>query len=189
MVKRCVSYRLDGMGDAGFAGTLPKGKIDEGLILRHWDDILRVAGSLKMGWATSSLLISRLQARPRKNALTRALQEYGRLERTIFLLRYAENEDLRGRIGRQLNKGEELHALRRFLFFANEGHIRKRQPEEQTEQDLCLSLLTDAVILRNTVRYGEILEELRAEGHPMNDEDLVHLPPTRYGIEALSPPQ
>jgi TnpA family transposase len=56
--------RLDGAEDAGFAGTLLKGKIDESLILRHWDDILRVAGSLKMGWVTSSLLISRLQAKP-----------------------------------------------------------------------------------------------------------------------------
>ena len=77
-------YRLDGTQDAGFFGTLLKTKIDEKLILRHWDDILRVAGSLKMGWVTSSLLVSRLQAKPRKNALTRALQEYGRLEKTIF---------------------------------------------------------------------------------------------------------
>ena len=174
-------YRPDGAADAGFADTLLKGKINEGLILRHWDDILRVTGSLKMGWVTSSLLASRLQAKPRKNALTRALQEYGRLEKTIFLLRYAESEELRRRIGRQLNKGEELHALRRFLFFANEGHIRKRQPEEQTEQALCLNLLTDAVILWNTVRYGQILDELRAEGYPVYDEDLAHLSPTRYG--------
>ncbi len=49
--------------------------------------------------------------------------------------------------------------MRRFLFFANEGHIRKRQPEEQTEQALCLNLLTDAVILWNTVRY-----EIRSAG-------------------------
>jgi TnpA family transposase len=174
-------WRIDGAEDAGFFDGLLKGRIDEKLILRHWDDILRVAGSLKTGWVTSSLLVSRLQARPRKNALTRALQEYGRLEKTIFLLRYAESEDLRRRIGRQLNKGEELHALRRFLFFANEGHVRKRQPEEQTEQALCLNLLTDAVILWNTVRYGEILEELRSEGFPVNDEDVAHLSPTRYG--------
>jgi TnpA family transposase len=174
-------WRLEGAEDTDFFGTLLKGKIDEKLILRHWDDTLRVAGSLKMGWVTSSLLVSRLQARPRKNAFTRALQEYGRLEKTIFLLRYAESEDLRKRIGRQLNKGEELHALRRFLFFAHEGHVRKRQPEEQTEQALCLNLLTDALILWNTARYREIIERLRAEGFPVNDEDLTHLSPTRYG--------
>lgn len=89
--------------------------------------------------------------------------------------------DLRRRINRQLNKGEELHALRRFLFFANEGNIRKRQPEEQTEQALCLNLVANCVITWNTVQYQKILDELRSEGFPVNEEDLAHLSPTRYG--------
>jgi TnpA family transposase len=41
--------------------------------------MLRLAGSLKRGWVTASLFISKLQAYPRQNVLTRALQEYGRL--------------------------------------------------------------------------------------------------------------
>jgi TnpA family transposase len=32
--------------------------------LRHWDDLLRLAGSLKRGWVTASLFISKLQAYP-----------------------------------------------------------------------------------------------------------------------------
>lgn len=90
-----------------------------------------MAGSLKLGWVTSSLLVSRLQAKPRKSALARAIQEYGRLQKTLFLLRFAESEDLRKRISRQLNKGEDLHALRSFLFFAGEGKVKKRESEEQ----------------------------------------------------------
>ena len=176
-----ILYRLDGMDDAGFSGSLLRGKIDEKLILGHWDDIMRVAGSLKLGWVTASLLVSRLQARPRKSSLTKALQEYGRLRKTIFLLRYMEDVDLRRRINRQLNKGEELHALRRFLFFANEGNIRKRQPEEQTEQALCLNLVANCVITWNTIQYQKILDELRSEGFLVNEEDLAHLSPTRYG--------
>jgi hypothetical protein len=42
-----------------------------------------VAGSLKRGWVTASLLIGKLQSYPRKNRLTRALQEYGRLVKTV----------------------------------------------------------------------------------------------------------
>jgi hypothetical protein len=61
------------------------------------------------------LLISRLQSYRRQNALTRALQEYGRLIKTIFILRYLESEQLRGRINTQFNKGEPLRALREFL--------------------------------------------------------------------------
>jgi TnpA family transposase len=174
-------YRMEGVELGKTSSSLFRGKIDEKLIARHWDDILRVAGSLKLGWVTASLLVSRLQARPRKNALTRALQEYGRLQKTIFLLRYTQDVDLRKRISRQLNKGEELHALRRFIFFANEGHVRKRQPEEQTDQVLCLNLVTNAVITWNTVRYQEILGQLKDEGYPLRGRDLVHLSPARHG--------
>ena len=179
-------HRMEGVGSGdgpraeAFAKDLLRGKINEKLILRHWDDILRVAGSLKLGWTPASLLVSRLQAKPRKSGLAKAIQEYGRLQKTLFILRYAEDLDLRRRIGRQLNKGEELGALKDFLFFANDGNVRKHQPEEQTDQALCLSLLVDAVILWNTVRYQEALDELRAEDYPVNDGDLAHLSPTRY---------
>ena len=57
----------------------------------------------------------------------------------------------------------------------SEASVRKLQPEEQAERALCLSLLTDAVILWNTARYREILEGLRAEGYTVNDEDVAHL--------------
>ena len=87
-----------------------KGRIHRDRILRRWDDLLRVAGSLKRGWVTASLLIGKLQSYRRKNALTRALQEYGRLVKTIFILRYLESEQLRRRINTQLNKGESLHS-------------------------------------------------------------------------------
>ena len=95
------------------------------------------------------------------------------------MLRYAESEDLRRRIGRQLNKGEDLHALRRFLFFAGEGKMRRRAPEEQGEQALCSNLLTDAVAC-NTVYYQKALDQLAREGYPVNYEDVAHLWPTRH---------
>ena len=75
-----------------------KGIIKQDFILRHWDDFLRLAGSLKLGWVTASLFISKLQAYPRQNILARALQEYGRLVKTLFILRYLESQDYRRRI-------------------------------------------------------------------------------------------
>src|SRR6266704_6667404 len=91
-----------------------------------------------------------MQAYPRQNALARALQEYGRLVKTLFILRYLENPDYRRRIHAQLNKGEALHALRQFLFFANQGYIRRHQPEDQANQASCLNLVTNAVVTWNT---------------------------------------
>jgi hypothetical protein len=66
-----------------------------------------------------------------EKALTCGIQEYGRLNKTIFILRYLLTEQVQRRIGAQTNKGEALHALRGFLFLANEGRIRRRYYEEQ----------------------------------------------------------
>jgi TnpA family transposase len=54
------------------------GTIREQRILPLWDDILRVAASIKLGWVTASLFISKLQSYPRQNRLMKALVSYVR---------------------------------------------------------------------------------------------------------------
>jgi TnpA family transposase len=66
-------------------------------------------------------------------------------------VRCLDSPEYRKRIGIQLNKGESLHYLWRFIFFANEGEIRRSQFDDQTVQALCLNLVTNAVITWNTV--------------------------------------
>jgi TnpA family transposase len=56
-------------------------------ILAWWDEMVRAAGSIKLGWVTASLLVQKLQAYLQQNALARALQAYGRLARTRHILR------------------------------------------------------------------------------------------------------
>lgn len=53
---------------------LPR-RINRPRILDWWDDMLRAAGSIKLGWVTAALLVQKLQASPQQNALARALQE------------------------------------------------------------------------------------------------------------------
>jgi TnpA family transposase len=157
-----------------------KGIIKQDLILRHWEDFLRLAGSLKLGWVTASLFISKLQAYPRQNILARALQEYGRLVKTLCILRYLESQDYRRRINAQLNKGESLHALRDCLFVADKGVIRRKQEEAQTNQAMCLNLITNAVVVWNTVYMHAVLDGLSREGLPVAETDLTHLSPARF---------
>lgn len=155
-------------------------KINLQLIRQHWDDLLRVAGSLKLKWVTASLLIRKLQAFPRQHVLTRALQEYGRLAKTIFILRYFHSEAYRRRIGTQLNKGEKLHTLRAYLHSANRGRIRKKYPDEHINQANCLNLITNAITVWNTVYMQVAIDHLRERGQEITDEDLVHLSPARF---------
>jgi TnpA family transposase len=173
-------YRIDRTIPYHNLRPVLKGTVRVDRIVERWDDILRLAGSLKLGWVTASLMIGKLQGYPRQNALTRALQEYGRLVKTLFILRYLESPEYRRRINRQLNKGEELHGLRRFLFFANEGQIRRREEAEQANQASCLNLVTNAVIVWNTVYMAAVIDQLQAAGHAIGDADVVHLSPARY---------
>ena len=171
-------YRVGSIDGFLHLAPLLRGTIQRQMILDRWEDLLRVAGSIKLGWVTASLLISRLQASPRQNALTKALQEYGRVVKTLFVLRYLESEEYRRRINAQLNKGESVHALRRFLFFADQGHVRRRNLDEQTNQASCLTLVTNAIITWNSVYMAAALDRLRAEGANVPDTAIAHLSPT-----------
>ncbi|MCY7285415.1 MAG: Tn3 family transposase [Cyanobacteria bacterium CAN_BIN43] len=155
-------------------------RIDQQLILDCWDDMLRVVGSLKRGWITASLLMGKLQSFPEPSRLLQAFQEYGRLVKTIFILRYLNSEDYRRRINRQLNRGESIHSLRRFLMFARQGELRKHKAEELENQSSCLTLVTNSIILWNTIYMAAILDDLKQKGYPVNEEDIAHLSPARF---------
>jgi TnpA family transposase len=103
------------------AGPLLGQPIQSQLIAEHWDDLLRLVASMKFGHTTASLLIAKLHAGSRQSSLAKALHEYGRLVRALYVCRYVADEELRRRVRRQLNKGESLHALRRVLFYAHQG--------------------------------------------------------------------
>ena len=128
------------------AAKLLRHRVNPQKFIDHWDTMLRVAATIRHGHLPASLLVSRLQASARQNQLTRAIQEYGRIIKTISILRYLHDEGHRRRIHTQLNKGETLHALRRQLFFANQGQLRRRTTEDQDIQGECLTLLTNAII-------------------------------------------
>lgn len=53
------------------AGPLLTRKLNLDLIAEHYDDLLRLAGSLKFGHATASLLVGKLSASGRQNAWPR----------------------------------------------------------------------------------------------------------------------
>jgi TnpA family transposase/methylmalonyl-CoA mutase cobalamin-binding subunit len=169
-------YRHGGAPDVETAELL-KQKIRPELITPYWDELLRLAASLRHGWAPASLLLARLQAGSRRNPLAQALQEYGRLVKTNFILAWLADEELRGRVGRQLNKGEQLHALRRAIFHADEGLIRHRTPEQQAEQALCLSIVVNAIIAWNTVYVQNCLDQLRAAGELITSSEIEHISP------------
>jgi len=100
-------------------------------IRAHWDEILRLATSIKQGTVTASLMLRKLGSYPRQNGLAVALRELGRIERTLFILDWLQSVELRRRVHVGLNKGEARNALARAVFFYRLGEIRDRSFEQQ----------------------------------------------------------
>ena len=58
--------------------------------------------------------------------------------------------------------------------------IRRKQYEAQTNQAMCLNLITNAVVIWNTVYMQAALDQLRSEGYAIHEADLTHLSPARF---------
>ena len=143
----------------------------------HWDDILRLATSIKQGTVTASLMFRKLGSYPRQNGLAVALRELGRIERTLFILDWLQNIELRRRVQAGLNKGEARNALARAVFFNRLGEIRDRSFQQQRYRASGLNLVTAAIILWNTVYLERATLTLRAHGQEVDDSLPQHLSP------------
>jgi TnpA family transposase len=92
--------------DAAYDALEPMigGALNVKLIRTHWDEILRLATSIKQGTVTASLMLRKLGSYPRQNGLAVALRELGRIERTLFILDWLQSVELRRRVQVGLNK-------------------------------------------------------------------------------------
>ena len=146
-------------------------------IRAHWDEILRLATSIKLGTVTASLMLRKLGSYPRQNGLAVALRELGRIERTLFILDWLQSVELRRRVHAGLNKGEARNALARAVFFNRLGEIRDRSFEQQRYRASGLNLVTAAIVLWNTVYLERATNALRGHGQTVDEAMLQYLSP------------
>ena len=173
-------WRVDGKADYGALDELAAQRINVKLIIQHWEDLLRLAGSLKLGTVQAAGLIRTLQTKDRPTKLARALEELGRLIKTLYLLRFIDDEAYRRRILVQLNRGEGRHQLARVVFHGKRGELRQRYREGQEDQLGSLGLVVNVIVLWNTIYMDAALNQLRAEGFDVRPEDVARLSPLGF---------
>ncbi len=149
-------------------------------IEQYWDDMMRMAGSLTLGKIRASVAIHLLLSSERPSGLTQAIIEAGKINKTLYLLNYIDDEDYRRRILTQLNRGESRHAVARAICHGQKGEIRKCYQDGQEDQLGALGLVTNAVVLWNTIYMQAALDHLRNEDETINEEGEARLPPLRH---------
>jgi TnpA family transposase len=153
-----------------------QGKINTKIIRENYDDVLRLAHSIREGKVSGSLIMSKLGSYARQNSLATALREMGRIEKTIFILDYISNESLRRRIQRGLNKGEAMNALARAIFFGKRGELRERELQDQLQRASALNILINAISIWNTTYLQKAIEYSKTTGS-FDDDLLKHIAP------------
>jgi TnpA family transposase len=173
-------WRMDRGADYGPLDGVARQHVNTALIAQHWDDLLRIAGSLKMGAVGAVPLVQLLQGAARNSASSKALTELGRVAKTSFLLPYFDDPAYRRRILVQLNRGEARHTLARAVYHGRKGELRQRYREGQEDQLAALGLVVNILVLWTTLYMDYVLAHLPSLGIEPKPEDIARLSPLGF---------
>ncbi|WP_026677825.1 Tn3 family transposase [Fictibacillus gelatini] len=153
-----------------------RGQINTKVIKENYEDVLRLAHSIREGTVSASLIMGKLGSYSRQNSLATALREIGRIEKTIFILNYISDESLRRKIQKGLNKGEAMNGLARAIFFGKQGELRERTIQHQLQRASALNIIINAISIWNTLHLTKAVEYQKRSGS-FNEELLHHMSP------------
>ena len=159
-------WRIDADADYGDLNALARQRVNLDRITPHWDGVLRLVGSLKLGLVPAMGVMRTLQVDDRPTPLAQAIAEIGRIDKTIHTLNFIDDEDRRRSTLQQLNLGEGRHALARDVFHGKRGALYQRYREGQEDQLSALGLVVNMIVLWNTLYTDAILAQLRSQGYP-----------------------
>ncbi|WP_423064303.1 Tn3 family transposase [Candidiatus Paracoxiella cheracis] len=128
--------------------------------------------TIKLKEATASQLFKRLSSYAKHNPLYKALKEFGRIIKSIFILKYYDNVILRQRIEKQLNRIELSNKFANAVFFANSGEFQQGELEEQALAIACKVIIQNSVVLWNYLYLSQLLANCASE---KEQEEMVSL--------------
>ena len=173
-------WRIDKSADYGPLNGLARNRINVELITQNWEDMLRLAGSLKLGRIHAGAIMRVLQVKDRPTTLARVLAELGRVIKTLHMLGYIDSKEKRRRILTQLNRQEFRHRLARRVCHGERGEIRKAHRHEQEEQLGALGLTLNAIALWNSTYIQAAIDQLTHEGWSISDADIARVSPLLF---------
>ncbi len=119
------------------------------LIKSEWENIVKIMLSLGMRTVQQSTLVKKPCSYKQHNRTMLALAEYNRVFKSLHLLDYADDKQLRQVIQESLNRGESFQGLKRALAALGGNQFRGRDPEEMGLWNSCANLLANCIVYYN----------------------------------------
>ena len=130
--------------------------VNEHRISRNWDNILRLIATIKLREHRASTILKRLGEYSNQHPLQEALKEFGRAIKSIFMLKYFDDVELRQTIEKQLNKGELANKFSEAISFADQN-ILEAHSEDQEISVMCRTIIQNIIILWNYIELTKII--------------------------------
>jgi TnpA family transposase len=141
----------------------PDKYINDTLIRENWDDLLRLIATIKLKENTASDIFRRLNSYSKQHALYQAIKAFGQIIKSMFILRYIDDLELRQAIEKQLNKVELSNRFTRAVAVGNPREYTQTEKEEQEIAESCNRLIKNSIICWNylylTRKLGKITDK------------------------------
>ncbi len=170
-------WRIDPRADYGPLNQAARGRIDHTRISGHWEDMCRIAVSIHSGEVSAHEVTRMISRDGNPTPLGQAIAHYGRIFKSLHVLRLADDEPYRRQIKAQANLTEGRHDLARQVFHGRKGEVARAYYDGMEDQLSALGFVLNAVVLWNSVYLDRALAALRKQGDPVLDDDVARLSP------------
>ncbi|GCE02572.1 hypothetical protein EHYA_10349 [Embleya hyalina] len=170
-------WRVDARAHYGPFRQVARGRVDPVRIERHWDDILRIIGSIHTGAVRAYDVIRMLSRDGRPTPLGDAIAHHGPISKSLHILRLADEPAYRRQIKAQANLQEGRHSLARKIFHGKAGQLYQNYQDGMEDQLGALGLVLNALVLFNTRYMDAAVKRLRTNGFDVRDADVARLSP------------
>ena len=120
---------------------------------------MHLVTTIKLKENTASDIFRRLNSYSKQHKLYKALKAFGRIIKTIFIMRYIDDVELRKIIEKQLNKVELANRFTRAVAVGNPRNFVAGEKEDQEIAESCNRLIKNSIICWNYMYLEKILSE------------------------------
>jgi len=149
------------------------------IIEQQYDQMVKYATALRLGTAETESILKRFTGNNLKHPTYQALNELGKVIKTIFICEYLDSEKIRREIHEGLNVIENWNSANNFIFYGKGREFSTNKIEEQEISALSLQLLQNSLIYINTLLIQNVLSE-KVWYDKMTKEDFRALTPLIY---------
>ncbi|MFL0799464.1 MAG: Tn3 family transposase [Agarilytica sp.] len=171
---------VEGKGDNDWSLKLAA-PINRKVIEDGWEYVKRVIVSLHQKSVSQKDLVARLSQSSPSDKNLKALREYDRLIKAIYLLNYVNDGQFRQYIQTVLNRGEAYHQLQRYFEkIGDGGGFRGKSDEEIDMWYECSRLMANCIIYFNSVVLNYLLEYAKVKKDDKRTASLARISPVAW---------